>query len=233
MVVDRGYFITFEGVDGSGKSTQAKRLAERLTADGHDVVYTREPGGSDGAELIREIVLSGKARDMGANMEALLFAAARADHVKTLIEPSLQAGKLVISDRFYDSTRAYQAAGDEADDKFVSALEAAAAEHTKPDLTIILNLTAKAAEKRMKGREGAQDRFESDQLRTFKQRQSAFLAIAKAEPDRCLVFNANRSEDAIAADIWKKVADRLPAPASKVSNYNRTLSRLRRGNKRK
>ena len=233
MAAKKGYFITFEGVDGSGKSTQAKRLATRLKAAGHQVVVTREPGGSPGAELIREIVLSGRAENLGSNMEALLFAAARADHVDHLIKPALAAGKIVISDRFYDSTRAYQAAGDAADGQFVQALAEAAAAGSIPNTTVILTLPVEAAEQRMGARQQGKDRFEADQLRAFEQRQNAFLKIAEEEPDRCLVVDGSLGEGEVELAVWEAIKGRLPRIRKRSATGRRVLKNIKPARKTK
>src|SRR5215470_14819457 len=138
----RGRFITFEGGEGSGKSTHAKRLAERLRSCGLTVVLTREPGGSPGAEAIRHVVLSGAAQPLGSHAEAMLFAAARDDHVRELIRPALDKGHWVICDRFADSTRIYQGVLGNIDPRVINGLERIAVGGTKPDLTFILDIPA-------------------------------------------------------------------------------------------
>jgi dTMP kinase len=205
-----GKFITFEGGEGAGKSTQIRRLADRLEAGGRAVVVTREPGGTPTAEDIRKVLLAGLAQDLGPDGEAVLFAAARADHVERVIRPALRAGKWVLSDRFSDSTRVYQA---KADTGVLSALDRIAVGRTRPDLTIILDLPAETglarAARRMEAAGHKPDRFERDDIALHETRRQAFLAIAKAEPERCVVIDATQSEEATAHDVWQAVAARL------------------------
>jgi dTMP kinase len=208
-----GRFITFEGGEGAGKSTQIRLLADRLTAAGHAVVATREPGGTPTAEEIRRVLLSGIAKQLGPDGEAVLFAAARADHVERVIRPALRAGKWVLSDRFSDSTRVYQGVGGGADAGVLDALDRAAVGRTQPDLTIVLDVPAdvglaRAAQRTAASGEPA-DRFERDDLALHEARREAFLAIARAEPERCLVVDATQSEPATAGAIWQAVAARF------------------------
>jgi dTMP kinase len=212
--VKRGRFITFEGGEGVGKSTQIRRLAETLRGRGIDVVTTREPGGSPGAELLREVVLSGAARPYGPFAEALLFAAARDDHLDVTIRPALAAGKWVLSDRFADSTRAYQGVAGRVDADLLRTLERLIVGDTKPDLTLILDLPVGEGLKRVRGRGGELDRFESEGLVFHERLRRAFLGIAQAEPQRCAVVDANRPEDAVAADVLRAVDERLGAAES-------------------
>ncbi len=176
-----GKFITFEGGEGAGKSTQIRRLAERLTASGHTVVVTREPGGTATAESIRRLVLSGLIKELGAEDEAILFAAARADHVERVIRPALAAGRWVLCDRFADSTHAYQGAAGGADEALLDALDRVAVGRTWPDLTLILDLPAAAGLARIAARQtgGAPDRFERDEADVHERRRQAFLDIAR------------------------------------------------------
>src|SRR5215831_19259326 len=162
----RGHFITFEGGEGSGKSTHAATLAQRLKSLGFEVVLTREPGGSAGAEIIRHILLSGIAKPLGAETEAILFAAARDDHVRATIRPALEAGKWVICDRFIDSTRVYQGALGKVDAKLIRSLERVTVGSAMPELTFILDVPANiglARAKRRRG-QGATDRFEAESI---------------------------------------------------------------------
>lgn len=207
----RGRFITFEGGEGAGKSTQVRRLAERLRTLGLEVVTTREPGGSPRAEAIRELLLSGRARPLGTLGEAYLFAAARIDHIAEVIEPALGRGAVVISDRFADSTRAYQGAAGGLPPATVDALERAAVGDCRPDLTLMLDIAADRGLARVASRlgEAASDRFEADSLAIHAARRAAFLAIAAGEPQRCVVVDADRSADAVAADVWTAVTARL------------------------
>src|SRR5215471_11768028 len=159
----RGRFITFEGGEGSGKSTHAKRLAERLRSCGLTVVLTREPGGSPGAEAIRHVILSGAAKPLGSHAEAILFAAARDDHVRELIRPALDAGRWVVCDRFADSTRIYQGVLGNIDPRVIRGLERVAVGDTRPDITCILDAPAELGLKRATSRRagGTADRFEA------------------------------------------------------------------------
>lgn len=212
----RGRFITFEGGEGTGKSTQAARLAERLRAFGVGVHLTREPGGSPGAEILRYVILSGVAKPLGAEAEAMLFAAARDDHLKTVIRPTLEKGMWVICDRFADSTRVYQGVAGNVDTRSIRALERIVVGDTKPDLTFILDVPAsvglqRAAQRR--GKSGA-DRFENEE-RTFHEKlRDGFLMLAASEPERCVLIDATVSMDDVHDQIWKVVSERLdPATA--------------------
>ena len=189
-----GSFISFEGGEGAGKSTQIRRLAETLRGRGFDVVVTREPGGSPGAEAVRHVLLSGAAEPFGSKMEAVLFAAARSDHVEQVIRPAVERGAVVLSDRFLDSSRVYQGVTGGLDAGFMQALERVAINGMMPDLTLILDLDP------AEGDETA-DRFEKETLAIHEQRREAFLDIAHREPERCVVIDASRSEDAVAERI--------------------------------
>lgn len=198
-----GLFITFEGGEGAGKSTQIALLAEHLRALGLDPLITREPGGSAGAEAIRHVILSGNAEQYGPAMEALLFAAARADHVDQLIRPALAEGRIVLCDRFIDSSRAYQGVTGNLDDTYMAAIERIAIDGMMPDLTIILDIPAAKGLSRAGKRRGkdAADRFEKEDIAVHEARRQAFLAIAEAEPHRCKVIDADRSVSEISNDI--------------------------------
>lgn len=207
-----GRFITFEGGEGAGKSTQIRLLAARLQQAGIDVVVTREPGGSPYAEEIRAFILSGQARDLGPMAEALLFSAARIDHIDTLMQPALQAGKWVLCDRFADSTRAYQGANGGLGDALTLKLETVTLAGVRPDLTLILDLPPaigleRAAVRREAG--AAPDRFESEGLGFHARLRKAFHQIAGAEPERCVLINANRSIAEVEAEIFRIVDKRL------------------------
>jgi len=208
-----GRFITFEGGEGAGKSTQIARLARRLEEQGIPAVVTREPGGTPTAESIRHMLLSGLAEELGPDGEAVLFAAARADHVDRVIRPALRGGKWVLCDRFADSTHVYQGVGGGADAAMLDALDRVAVGRTRPDLTVILDIPvevglARAAE-RQRELGGPADRFEREDVSVHEARRKAYLAIAKADPERCIVVDANRSESKIAKAIWQAVALRL------------------------
>ncbi|MGN6773092.1 MAG: dTMP kinase [Rhizobiaceae bacterium] len=205
----RGLFITFEGGEGAGKSTQIRMLAATLRASGREVVVTREPGGSPGAEAIRHVVLSGAAEPFGPEMEALLFAAARADHIDRTIRPALVRGAVVLSDRFMDSSRVYQGVTGGLDRSFMEELERVTVEDMMPDLTLILDIDPEEGMRRAGARRGASeaDRFEKEGLSLHRRRRKAFLEIAKAEPKRCKVIDASRPVEKIAAEIADVVGE--------------------------
>jgi dTMP kinase len=207
----RGRFITFEGGEGSGKSTQIKMLAERLTGAKLGVVVTREPGGSPGAEIMRHLVLSGMGKLLGPDAETLLFAAARDDHVRTLIEPALNRGDWVLCDRFSDSTRAYQGSLGNVSPAVPNAMERVTIGNLKPDLTIILDVPAEIGMQRAAQRRGkaAPDRFEGEDLQFHKDLREAYRQIAAAEPDRCVLIEADAGPDIVAARIWAALRHRF------------------------
>ncbi|HVV92868.1 MAG TPA: dTMP kinase [Hyphomicrobiales bacterium] len=205
----RGRFISFEGGEGTGKSTQAAMLAEALRARGFAVVETREPGGSALAEAIREVILSGQARPYGAFAEAVLFSAARADHLRATIRPALARGEWVVCDRFADSTRAYQGALGNLDPRLLRAMEDAVVEGTWPDLTLLLDMPAERGLARARRRSGAGDRFEDETLDYHRGLRHAFLDIAESAPGRIVVIDADRAAPEVAASIWKAVEARL------------------------
>lgn len=195
-----GRFITFEGIDGSGKSTQARRLADTLRADGREVVLTREPGGSPGAEEIRALLVSGDPGRWSALSEILLFTAARRDHLERTIQPALDRGAIVICDRFADSTRVYQSAADPALRALVDRLHADFI-GLEPDLTLVLDMPAEVALARGLARGSGEDRFE-DRGAGFQDRlRAGFQALSAADPCRIRLIDASRSPDAIAAGI--------------------------------
>jgi dTMP kinase len=204
----RGRFITFEGGEGTGKSTQAARLAARLRARGHEVVETREPGGSPGAEAVRHVLLSGAAEPFGPEAEALMFAAARADHVDTRIAPALEAGRWVVCDRFVDSTRVYQGALGAVPAVLLDALEQVAAA-AWPDLTFVLDVPAEIGLARAAGRGAAADRFEKQGADYHGKVRAAFLARAAADPRRCVVVDASADADQVAGEIARLAEARL------------------------
>lgn len=208
-----GKFITFEGGEGAGKSTQADLLAERLNESGHETLLTREPGGSARAEEIRDFLLSGHARGYGSLGEALLFFAARDDHLEQTIRPALEAGRWVICDRFSDSTRAYQGAAGGVSPSVLTTLERIVVSDTKPDMTIILDLSPEEGLRRAAGVAGKDaetpDRFEGMDIGFHKALRQAFLDIAEAEPGRCLVLDAMEPASAVAESVWEAVVERL------------------------
>lgn len=203
----RGIFITFEGGEGAGKSTQIARLAESLRAMGHEVVVTREPGGSPGAEALRHVILSGAAEPFGPAMEAILFAAARADHVDQVIRPAVERGAIVLCDRFMDSSRVYQGVTGDLDPAFMGTLEKVTVAGMVPDLTLILDLDPEEGLRRAARRRGSEvaDRFEKEALEIHRRRREAFLEIARAEPQRCVVVDASRAPAKVATAIVKAV----------------------------
>jgi len=208
----RGRFITFEGGEGTGKSTQAALLADRLKTLGIGVVLTREPGGSPGAEVIRHVVLSGAAQPFGAHAEAILFAAARDDHVRQVIRPALDAGHWVICDRFADSTRIYQGSLGNVDSRLINALERISVGNVRPDLTIILDVPAEIGLARAAKRSGAKaDRFESEALDFHKKLRDAYRDLAEREPERCIVIDASQDAAAVSEAIWTCVLRRIEA----------------------
>ena len=210
-----GIFITFEGGEGAGKSTQVSRLAARLRArTGRPVVVTREPGGTAQAEEIRAALLAGAAKPYGPFAEALLFSAARLDHLDRLIRPALARGETVICDRFIDSARAYQGAAGGLDASVLTALERVVVGRTRPDLTLILDLPPETGLARAAARGGeGPDRFEAEALGFHARLRAAFLAIAAEEPDRCAVIDAAAGPDAVEAAIAATLAKRLPTLA--------------------
>jgi len=200
----RGLFISFEGGEGVGKTTQIRRLAASLRKMGHAVVETREPGGSPGAEAVRHVLLSGAAEALGPRMEAMLFAAARSDHVETVIRPAIDTGSIVLSDRFMDSSRVYQGVTGGLDPAFMAALERVTVNGMTPDLTIILDIEPEEGLRRATARRASgesADRYEKEQLDIHRRRREAFLAIARAEPGRCVVIDASTDEDTIASAV--------------------------------
>jgi dTMP kinase len=208
-----GLFLSFEGGEASGKSVQAKRLAERLTAEGHRVVSVREPGSTPVGERVRDIVLHAQEIPLGANAQALLYSTARAQLVRDVIQPALAEGKVVIVDRYYDSTLAYQGYGHGADLAQLRAVTDFAVGATRPQRTFLLDLPVDAAEKRAATRKPgrAWDRFEAE-ARSFHERvRDGYLKLAAAEPQRFVVVPADRDVEAVAADVWHAVERLLPA----------------------
>jgi dTMP kinase len=208
-----GRFITLEGGEGTGKSTQAARLAKRLTAAGRAVVATREPGGSPGAEAIRALLVEGAPDRWSPTTETLLMYAARRDHIERVIEPALARGAWVVCDRFLDSTRAYQGAGGGASMDLIAALERDLVGPCMPDLTLVLDLPVDLGLKRAADRAGRERRFEA-KGRAFHERLcQAFLDIAAREPARCTVIAADAAVGAVEAAVWRSVEERLGIPA--------------------
>jgi dTMP kinase len=208
---ETGRFITFEGGEGSGKSTQAGILANRLARAGRKVLATREPGGSPAAEEIREALLSGRVWQFGPFAEALLFSVARADHIENAIGQALHEGKWVVCDRFLDSTRAYQGATAGVPKGLISALERLTVGNLLPDITFILDIPPEEGLARAAERRGGStpDRFESQELLLHERVRRAFLDIAEEEPERCIVIDASQPEAMVAEDVWEAVLQRL------------------------
>jgi len=215
-----GRFITFEGGEGAGKSTQVERLRRRLEARGTETVVTREPGGTPRAERIRRSLLAGKAKRFGPFAEALLFSAARIDHLDKVIRPSLARGAFVLCDRFADSTRAYQGALGAVDAALIEALERVVVGDARPDLTLILDVPVEVGLVRASNRRGgaAADRFEAESGGYHDRLRQAFLGIAEREPNRCAVIDAGRDADAVEADVWRIVEGRLLERAMDVED---------------
>jgi dTMP kinase len=205
--MSQGHFITFEGIDGSGKSTQSRTLKASLEADGHNVILTREPGGSPGAEEIRHLVLTGDPDRWSAETEILLFTASRRDHLEKTIEPALKAGTTVISDRFADSTRVYQGATRGDLRSKVDQLHALMIGR-EPDLTFIIDMDPEVALKRGLARNSGEDRFEDFGLPFQETLRHGFLSLAKAFPERCVLIDGNRSTEEIATEIAVQYAAR-------------------------
>jgi dTMP kinase len=216
MSVERGRFITFEGGEGAGKSTQVSRLCARLRARGLIALSTREPGGTPRAERLRALILSGGARALGPEGEALLFAAARMDHLDVVIRPALARGEWVACDRFMDSTRAYQGRLGDLRPEMIASLERVTLDGTRPDLTLILDLPAEIGLARAAARRGggAADRFEAEGLDSHHALREAFLEIARREPERCVVIDAAQSPDVVEEAIWDAVESRLEPRAA-------------------
>jgi dTMP kinase len=207
--VTRGKFITLEGGEGAGKSTQAARLSERLRARGIEVVKTREPGGSTGAEAIRNLVVAGDAERWSPRTETLLMYAARSDHLERTILPTLAAGHWVVCDRFADSSRAYQGAGGGAPEAFIEALDAAVVGRDQPDLTLVFDLPVEIGLERAFGRGLFETRFESKGLAFHQRLRDGFLGVAKRHPERCVVIDAAGDLDQVTDRIWAAVEARL------------------------
>ncbi|HEY7978194.1 MAG TPA: dTMP kinase [Rhizomicrobium sp.] len=202
-------FITLEGGEGTGKSTQAKRLAATLQKRGIESVVTREPGGSPGAEQIRELLVHGEPGRWSALTETLLVFAARVDHVERTIKPALASGKWVISDRFTDSTYAYQGVARGTDREIIRRVQSAAIGDFKPNLTLVLDLPVSVGLERAKARAGSENRFEGFDVEFHQKLQQAFVDIARRNGERCVLLDAGGSEDDVAELIWQTVAKRF------------------------
>lgn len=209
----RGHFISFEGGEGAGKSTQVRLLSERLVSLGYQTLLTREPGGSKLAEKIRRFLLEGQSKRHGPVAEALLFYTARLDHLNELILPNLEKGIWVISDRFADSSRAYQGAASGVEEGIFDALDRIVIGANQPELTVIVDLPVEIAQKRVRARQHRDgiepDRFESEDIEFHKKLREGFLKIAATNSNRCVVVDGNQSRDAVAALVWQTVVERF------------------------
>lgn len=214
--MSRGRFITLEGGEGAGKSTQARRLVEWLSGRGIAVHQTREPGGSPNAEVLRRLLLEGRVAPFGPDAEAIFFAVARADHMRETIRPVLKSGTWVVCDRFSDSTWAYQGSAG-ADPVLLARIDRIAVGDDRPDLTLILDIAPELGLSRLSGRSDRLDRFEADGVAQHEARRQAYLAIARREPGRCLVIDASVAGDDVASAIQDAVAKRL-GPIGTSSN---------------
>ena len=212
----RGRFVTFEGGEGSGKSTQIRLLAERLDAARLSAIVTREPGGSPGAEIIRHLVLSGMGKLLGPDAETLLFAAARDDHVHSVIEPALAQGIWVLCDRFSDSTRVYHVRLGKVAPAVLNAMQRVTIGDLKPDLTFILDVPVELGLQRAAARrgKGAPDRFEAEDFAFHQDLREAYRQIASAEPQRCVLIDASADAATVAARVWSALRERLFSAAT-------------------
>ncbi|MBY6243714.1 dTMP kinase [Methylosinus sp. Sm6] len=220
-----GRFVTLEGGEGAGKSTQMRLLQETLAERGVEAIATREPGGSPHAEALREALLGGRAAPLGPLGEAILFSAARIDHLDRLIKPALARGAWVICDRFADSTRAYQGARGGVDPRLIALLERVALLGAKPDLTIILDIPPEEGLERAKRRrrpDEPPDRFESEGLAFHEGLRRAYLDIAASEPGRCCVVDARAPEQEVAQAIWHIVEARFFRPEAALAAASAT-----------
>ena len=204
----KGSFITFEGIDGSGKSTQARKLAEHLQAQGRDVILTREPGGSEGAEEIRALVLQGEPDRWSAETEILLFTAARRDHLERTILPAIEAGKVVICDRFADSTRMYQGLSRGDLRGTVDQLHKLMIGR-EPDMTILIDMDSNTGLSRALSRQGVEERFETFGADLQAQMRAGFLSLAEEFKERFVVINGARSIGEVSVDVCQTVDDHL------------------------
>lgn len=204
----RGKFITFEGGEAAGKSTQVKLLAARLEGAGVGTLVTREPGGTDLGEDIRALILKDRPQDPVT--ELLLFAAARAEHMTAVIRPALDEGTWVISDRFMDSTRVYQGKLYSVEPELIAQLERYTVSPDFPDLTLILDLPAEAGHERAHAR-GTLSRYDAERIETHETLRQGFLEIAEREPDRCVLIDGNLSPENVAGAVWQAVSERLLA----------------------
>ncbi|MDC7674859.1 dTMP kinase [Asticcacaulis machinosus] len=206
----RGKFITFEGGEGAGKSTQVKILVKRLRDQGLEVVQTREPGGSPGAEALRDLLVKGDATRWSPVSEALMMYASRADHLEKVIRPALDRGAWVVCDRFADSTRAYQGAGGGISPEFIEQIDKAVVGDSQPDLVLIMDMPVEAGLARAKGRGGDEDRFEAKGLAFHERLRQGFLKRAAMAPERYKIIDADQSIELISSDIWSIASTHFP-----------------------
>ena len=207
--VARGKFITFEGGEGTGKSTQSRILTARLQAEGRPAIRTREPGGSDGAEALRSLLVEGKADRWSPLSETLMMNAARRDHLERTILPALDQGDWVVCDRFADSTRAYQGAGGGVPAAFIAAVEQAVVGDNRPDLTLVFDLPPELGLERAFGRDMFEVRFETKDIAFHNRLRDAYLRIAHDEPGRCVIIDAAGTQEEVAGRVWTTVMARL------------------------
>lgn len=208
--MSRGCFITFEGIEGAGKTTQIKKLRRRIEELGRKALVTREPGGPPLSEGIRELLLSPAYRNMDPVAELLLYLASRAQHVRETIAPAVAAGEVVLCDRFGESTIAYQGAGRGLEERVVRELHALASGGLTPDLTIVLDVRAEEGLQRAR-RRGARDRIELESIEFHERVRQGYLRLAQSEPERILVVDGEAEPDAIAGTIWRAASKRIAA----------------------
>lgn len=214
-LLEKVAFITFEGGEGVGKSTQVRRLADWLLDRGRAVTVTREPGGTPGAECVRHVLLSGRAESLGTEMEAVLFAAARRDNVERMIRPAIDAGHVVLCDRYMDSSRVYQGAVGGVSDAFMTTLERAVTEGARPDLTLVFDLDVERSMERLAERGAGQgDRYERESGDAHERRREAFLELTAREPERCKLIRADRTP----SDVFESVLDAVRPVLSGAEN---------------
>ncbi len=208
-VVVKGYFITFEGIDGCGKSTQVRRLGERLQGKGIDVVITREPGGTEISEWISKLVKDKRNARIGGLTELFLYMASRSQHVEEVIGPSVKEGKILVSERFSDSTLAYQGYGRQLDMKVISSLNSIATKGIAPDLTILIDLPVDVAQGRIEQRGTPPDRLESEDREFHCRVKKGYLEIARIEPQRVIIIDGSRGVESVWGEVKKVIWERL------------------------
>ena len=223
------FFITIEGGEGAGKSSQIELLEKKFIELGYKVIVTREPGGTAGAEAVRHVLLSGAAEHLGPDMEAILFSAARSDHVDNVIEPALKKNQIVICDRFFDSTRVYQGVTGNVSMELLKSLEKVACGTIWPDLTLVLDLDPEVGMERAakrRGKTNEPDRYEKESIALQIERRNGFLDIASNEPNRCAVIDASGTVSAVSKRIWGQVTKRLDLKEKKNTPKARTFKKL-------